>query len=272
MTSPLPGPRLAGRTVALLVAALALTGCGPPAPAAAPSGSSKTAAAAGKLTIAAASSLRELLTAADEVFTGAHPGTEISVSYEASSTLSRQIEEGAAFDAFLSADAGNLDRIAAHLDGKSRRIVLSNRLAMVGREGLAVAPADPAALAAGTWSIAMAGPAVPVGRYARTYLDRKGLLAAVEPRFATADNVRAVLALVESGTADVGFVYLTDARVAKHATLLWTAPAADDPGIAYVAAATDGSSALAHAYVEWLGSAEFLKQADAFGFLPPATR
>jgi molybdate transport system substrate-binding protein len=228
------------------------------------------AATPARLTIAAASSLRELLDAANASFEAAHPGADVAVSYEASSTLSRQIEEGAAFDAFLSADAGNVDRIAAHVDGASRRVFLSNKLVMVGREGLANPPADPAALATGTWSIAMAGPAVPVGKYARTYLDRKGLLKAVEPRFATADNVRAALALVESGTADVAFVYLTDAKVAKHARLLWTAPPQDDPGIAYVAAATGGSSPLAHAYVEWLLSPEFLKQAEALGFLPPA--
>lgn len=259
------------RRVASVLLMLAAGGCGESAaPTDGAAGAPPAAPAAStKLTIAAASSLRDLLTAADEVFKAAHPGIEISVSYEASSTLSRQIEEGASFDAFLSADAANVDRLGSHVDATSRRVFLSNKLVMVGREGLSSPPATPEALAAGTWSVAMAGPAVPVGKYARAYLEKKGLLEAVEPRFATADNVRAALALVESATADVAFVYLTDAKVAKHAKLLWTAPAADDPGIAYVAAATAGSSALAHDYVTWLGSAEFLKQAEALGFLPP---
>src|SRR5262245_46388181 len=219
-----------------------------------------------RLSVAAAASLRELLQSTQAEFSAAHGGAQLDFSFEASSTLSRQIEEGGSFGAFLSADAANVDRIAARLQADTRRVFLANRLVLVGRSDLATPPADPAALAAGRWSLVLAGPAVPVGKYARAYLERKGLLATLEPRAAVADDVRAALALVEAGTADTAFVYLTDARVAKDARLLWTAPPEDDPGITYVAAAVQGAPPAARAYVEWLRSEAFLARAEELGF------
>jgi molybdate transport system substrate-binding protein len=250
---------------AALAAVLLLPACGRDAPSA-----SATRSAPPELSVAAAASLRELLESTREAFAVAHGGARLSFSFEASSTLSRQIEEGGAFGAFLSADAANVDRIAARLQADTRRVFLSNRLALVGRSDLAAPPADPAALAAGSFSLALAGPAVPAGRYARACLERMGLLATLEPRAVVADDVRAALALVESGTVDTAFVYLTDARLAQDARLLWMAPPEDDPGISYVAAAVLDAPALARDYVAWLGSEAFLVRAEELGFLRPA--
>jgi molybdate transport system substrate-binding protein len=262
------------RSGLLVASLLALVACGnssspaaeakPAAPAAA-----KPAAPAAPLTIAAAASLRELLEGASAEYASSHGGSKPSFSFEASSTLSRKIEEGGAFDAFLSADAANVDRLKDKVDVATRRVFLGNKLVMVGRSDLPSPPADPAALAAGKWSIALAGPAVPAGKYARAYFEKKGLTAALTPRVTNADDVRAALALVEAGTVDTAFVYLTDAKIAKNAKLLWTAPAEDDPGISYVAAVVHGGKPDAAKFVEWLGSEAFLKQAEALGFLRP---
>jgi molybdate transport system substrate-binding protein len=253
--------------VLLLGALWTAPACGDSSPPAAAKPANTTAETS--LTIAAAASLRELLEGTQPDFEASHEGTKLVFSFEASSTLSRKIEEGGAFDAFLSADATNVDRLADRVDASTRRVFLSNKLVMVGRSDLASPPADPAALAAGSWSIALAGTAVPVGKYVRAYLDRKGLAAALAPRIATAEDVRASLALVEAGTVDVSFVYLTDAKIAKQAKLLWTARAEDDPGISYVAAVVKGAQPAARTYVEWLGSAAFLAKAEALGFVRP---
>ena len=255
----------------LLSSLLALASCGDSGAATAETRPAARAAAkpAPSLTIAAAASLRELLEGTQADFSASHGGAKLSFSFEASSTLSRKIEEGGAFDAFLSADAANVDRLEQRVDMATRRVFLGNTLALVGRSDLASPPAEPAALAAGTWTLALAGPAVPVGKYARAYLDRKGLTAALTPRTTSADDARAALALVEAGTVDTALVYLTDAKVAKQARLLWTAPSSDDPGISYVAAVVHGAQPAAVAYVEWLGSEAFLKQAEVLGFLRP---
>jgi molybdate transport system substrate-binding protein len=233
-------------------------------------GRASQAPAGDRLQVAAAASLRELFERTLPGFRPAGGALDVRVSYAASSTLARQIGEGAPYDVFVSADAENVDRLGVLVDAGTRRRVLGNRLALVGRHDLPDPPADPAALAGRPLSVALAGPAVPAGRYARDWLARHGLLAALEPRVTVADSVRAALALVESGTADCGFVYLTDARAARNARLLWTAPSADDGRIAYVAAVLSGStSPWADAFLDWLSSETFLSAAAEAGFLAP---
>lgn len=276
---PRPARRARTLAAALLCAVLCLgqpAACGPGAEPDAGDG----------LSLAAASSLRDLLERTLPEFRPAGRALDLRVSYAASSTLSRQIEEGARFDVFLSADAFNLDRLGPLVDSSTRRVFLGNTLVLVGRAGLEPPPADPAALAGRPLSVALAGPAVPAGRYARAWLEQAGLLAALESRLVVADSVRATLALVESGAADCGFVYLTDARAARHAQLLWSAPpgagaragtsagtsAGQGSGaeIAYVAAALGAStSPWADAFLDWLGGETCLAAALEAGFLPP---
>jgi molybdate transport system substrate-binding protein len=265
---------LAGLLVALcgLVAGCGEGGGSSPAASTAKSSPPAAAPASTELSIAAASSLRELLERTQAAFSATHGGATLKLSFDASSTLSRQIEEGAPFDVFFSADAASVDRIAASVDPATRRNVLGNRLALVGRADLPEPlPAEPADLAGSALTLALAGPAVPAGRYAREYLTAKGLLEALEPRVVGADSVKAALALVESGAADCGLVYLTDARAAKSARLLWSAPPEDDPGIVYVAVQVAHSKApLAPAFLEWLSGPEFQRAAREQGFLTPA--
>ena len=271
--------RIASPLVALVCLAGLLGGCDGSDRSAAAAGSAAKAPAAApappgataELGVAAAASLRELLEGTRASFSQAHGGAQLQISFDASSTLSRQIEQGAPFDVFLSADSDSVDRLGDSVKADTRRVFLSNRLALVGRSDLpAPVPAQPSDLAGSTLTIAMAGPAVPAGRYARAYLTKISLLAALEPRVVTADSVKAAMALVEAGTADCGFVYVTDAHAAKNARLLWTAPPEDDPGIAYVAAqVTASTSALAPEFLEWIRGAEFQKAAQALGFQPP---
>jgi molybdate transport system substrate-binding protein len=229
------------------------------------------AAAAPPLVVAAAASLQELLEATAPDFERANPGRTLSFSFGASSTLSRQVEESAAFDAFLSADAANLDRLGPRIEHATRSEFLGNELVVVVRAGLSPRPATPADLARLPGRIALAAPAVPAGKYARAWLARLGQLAALQPKLVEAEHVRAALALVESGVADAAIVYATDARLARRAELAFAAALADDPGIVYVAAAVAGRPAakLAAAYVRFLRSPEFRAAARAAGFRVP---
>lgn len=245
------------RFAAAVIAVLALAGC------------SRDGAEPTTLAIAAASSLRDLATATQPAFEAAHPGVKLAFSFDASSSLARQIEGGGAFDVFLSADQDNVERVRALLAADSIRPLLRNRLALVGRPELAEKVHSPADLAAQSGRIALAGAAVPAGKYARAYLQAKGLLDALAPRIVDADHVRAALALVESETADFAIVYATDAKAAKRAALMWTAPDEDDPGIVYFAARLARASAPAAAYLDFLASGAFLAAAERAGFVPP---
>jgi molybdate transport system substrate-binding protein len=222
---------------------------------------------AGELRVAAAASLKELLATTNPLFSAAHGHVKIVDSLEASSTLSRQIEAAGGYDCFLSADAGNLDRLGARVVAATRAEFLRNELVVVARAGLSPLPTDAASLAGVAGRVALAGEAVPVGKYARAWLEKAGCLDALRSKIVNGDDVRAALGLVESGAADAAVVYETDALVAKSAKVAFRVPAREDPGVVYVAAAVTGAkSPLAAQYVAWLRSAEFQKRAVELGF------
>ena len=255
--SPLDGVcgRMRFIAATLLVAAV---GCGKPE--AKPAGQER-------LLVAAAASLRDLLEGTRPAFESAHPGHAVAFSFEASSTLARQIEEGAAFDAFLSADAETLERVRAHVQEDTIVEFLGNRLALAGREGLENPAPSPHALAAQPGKVALAGPAVPAGKYARVFLENIGVLDALRDRIVEGSNVRATLAFVESGAADYGIVYATDLNAARGARKLWVDEKPEGPTIRYVAGTLRRSrSAGARAYTAWLTSAEFRDAAEQLGF------
>src|SRR5262245_52556219 len=233
--------------------------------------SKREEAAPTTLTVAAAASLRDLLEESAPKFEAAHPGTKLRFSFEASSTLARRIEAGGDYQVFLSADPENVEKVRKQLDATSIAPFLSNTLVLVAANAeLAAKVKSPEDLRSQTGKIALAGPKVPVGKYARAYLTKKGLLAELEPRIVTADDVRASLAMVEAGSTEFAFVYLTDAKIAKKSVLLWTATGADDPGIGYVGAVVGQSpSPIATQYFAWVRSPEFLTLAEPSGFLPP---
>ena len=205
-------------------------------------GSCGNRAAEEPVRVAAAASLRELLTRTARDFEEAHPGARIELAFDASSSLARQIDASGQFDLFLSADEETMERVGSKLAPGSKVALLRNRLVMVGRQGVVDPPRRPEDLLGGTGAIAVAGPAVPAGKLARAVLARRGLLDPLSPRLANADNVRGALALVESGRAEAGFVYLTDARIAQRATQLWVADDPADPVATLWMALIEGSS------------------------------
>jgi len=152
-------------------------------------------------------------------------GDDLVFNFGASSTLSRQIEEGAPADLLLSADERvRTTRLAEHVS------VLSNTLVIVVRDKRVTHPRDLVGL-----KLALAEPStVPAGIYARTYLQKLGLWERVEPNVIPTDNVRAALAAVESGNVDAAIVYRTDARISKEVRVAFSVPRAEGPRIAYL--------------------------------------
>jgi molybdate transport system substrate-binding protein len=83
-------------------------------------------------------------------------------------------------------------------------------------------------------ALALAEPrSVPAGVYAKQYLEKLGLWAALAARVIPTENVRACLAAVEAGNADAGIVYRTDALVSKKVRIAWVVPEAEGPDISY---------------------------------------
>jgi molybdate transport system substrate-binding protein len=144
-------------------------------------------------------------------------------SFGASSTLARQIEQGAPAALFASADEQWMDYLAKSnlIVPDTRRDLLSNKLVLIvpanHPQHVTIGPNfDLAALLGSDGRLATGDPAhVPVGLYAKQALQKLGVWNVAEPRMAPTADVRGALLLVERGEAPAGIVYATDAAVSK---------------------------------------------------------
>jgi molybdate transport system substrate-binding protein len=200
------------------------------------------------LVVLGASSLQEALEAAADAWARqGHPRPVLS--FAASSALARQVEKGAPADLFLSADEQWMDSAAkaGALRQGTRRDLLTNAIVLIAPRASAATLdlSDPASLAAtlGASRLAMADPdAVPAGKYGKAALEHLGVWNALADKVARAENVRAALALVESGETPLGIVYATDAAASGRVRVVARFPSASHPPIRYPVAVLAGSS------------------------------
>jgi molybdate transport system substrate-binding protein len=226
------------------------------------------------VTVFAAASLK---TALDALLTpcGGGAGVPFRISYAASSTLARQIEEGAEADLFISADLDWMDYV-----GQKGQVMPGTRVDLLRNSLVLIAPASskstqkigpgfPLAAALGSGKLAMANPdSVPAGKYGRSALEHLGVWGSVEKQVARAENVRAALALVSRSEAPYGIVYATDAFADKGVRIVDTFPAASHPPIVYPAAIVASSkSPAAKPLLEFLKSAPAKATWEKYGFL-----
>ncbi|HVS34176.1 MAG TPA: molybdate ABC transporter substrate-binding protein [Gemmataceae bacterium] len=142
-------------------------------------------------------------------------GIAVDVTPAASSVLAKQIEKGADADLFLSADEEWADYLADRKLVETRRDLLGNRLVVAAPGDSVLKLAELAEIVTpAVRQLALAGPSVPAGRYARQSLEKAGVWDKIKDRVVEAGDVRAALALVVKGEADAGIVYVTDARAA----------------------------------------------------------
>ncbi len=162
-------------------------------------------------------------------------------AFAASSTLARQIEQGAPADIFVSADEPWMDYLAQRnlIVAGTRVSALANQLVLVMPAAqlrrVTIAPGfDLPALLGASGRLAVGDPAhVPAGIYARAALTALGLWDRVSGRLAPSDNVRAALLLVERGEVPAGIVYATDAAVAPGVAIAGAFPPGSHPPITY---------------------------------------
>ncbi len=74
---------------------------------------------------------------------------------------------------------------------------------------------------------------MPASTYAEEYLVKLGLWQSLRAKVVPLDTVRAVLAAIEAGNAEAGFVYLTDALLSKKVKVAVAVPRAEGPAITY---------------------------------------
>src|SRR3984893_15931281 len=181
--------------IALLVAAVLASGAG------------AAAAQSRDVVIFAAASLKNAL---DDIAGQwqRETGKKAVISYAASNTLIKQIEQGAPADIFISADLDWMDygQQKGLIKPQTRSNLLGNRIVLVAPKdadvSVTIQPGfDLAALLKGG-RLAMGNvDAVPAGKYGKAALEKLGVWDSVKDKIAHAENVRGALLFVSRGEA-----------------------------------------------------------------------
>jgi molybdate transport system substrate-binding protein len=172
------------------------------------------------LHVAAAADLEPALPPLLEQFRQA-TGIRIEATYQASAVLTIQIENGAPFDLFLSADLGYPKRLidagladAAGSSDSTDPIVYANGTLVLWSRNDSHLPRPSLDLLRdpGLKRLAIANPdRAPYGRAAVAALTSLKLYGELKPRIVTAENVAQTAQFVDSGNADAGLISLTSA-------------------------------------------------------------
>jgi len=233
------------RLVAIAAVGLALLAVSP----------ATTAAPGREILVFAAASLTDALQEIGAAFEK-EAGVHVVCSFAGSNDLARQIRAGAPADVFVSANTERMDELVAGglVRPADRFDLLSNALVVVvsASSSLSVHGAGDLLHAR---ALALGDPeAVPAGIYARLWLERVGWWDRLRDRVVPTLDVRAALAAVDSGAADAGIVYRTDAAMARHARVAFEVPRGEAPRIVYPAAVLASASPDARRFLEHLRS------------------
>ena len=258
-----------GRALAAGAVLAALAACRP------------SAAAPGEpstLTVFAAASLTDVFERIGETFEEAHPETEVVFNFAASSALRTQLEEGAAADVAAFASEKDMQALAESglVDGDAVRVFAGNDLVVVVHPDSAAVAGTLADLANPGVKVVIAAEGVPAGDYARQVLE--SLSSTLGSSFGSKvldnvvseeDNVRQVLAKVQLGEADAGWVYRSDGWSAPELQVLEIPEQANVRArypIAVLSGAPQPDAAIQ--FVELVLSADGQRVIEGGGFLP----
>lgn len=227
-----------------------------------------------QITVFAAASLTDAMNSIGAAWQKAgNPAARFS--YGASSTLARQISEGAPANVFASADEQWMDYLQKKdlLAAGTRVALLTNRLVLVvpenGPDHVNLAPGfDLAALLGPNGRLTTGDPAhVPVGIYAEQALKKLGVWDYAQQHLAPAPDVRSALLLVERGEAPAGIVYSTDAAVAKGLKVAAVFPEDTHDPISYpFAILKSADTPEARSFMSYLQGPEARAVFDKYGF------
>jgi molybdate transport system substrate-binding protein len=225
------------------------------------------------ITVFAAASMKNALDDVNAAFTKATK-VKVTASYAASSTLMKQIEQGAPANVFVSADLDWMDYAAGKklIRDDTRVNLLGNRLVLIAPKdsklaNITIGPNFNLGALAGEGRVAVGDvQAVPAGKYAKAALEKLGAWAGVSSKLAMTESVRAALALVARGEAVFGIVYETDAKAEPNVKIVDAFPADSHPAIVYPVALTSDARAAAAPYLAFLRTQVAKDVFERYGF------
>jgi molybdate transport system substrate-binding protein len=232
------------------------------------------AAESESVTVFAAASTTNAINDIGKLFAEKGKGT-IVASYASSSTLAKQIENGAPANVFISADEPWMNYLEERklIEPGSRFDLVGNKLVLIAPSGssvdkMEIGPKVDLLKVLRDGRLATGDPDhVPAGRYAKTALEKLGVWNNVESKLARAPDVRGALTLVERGETPLGIVYSTDASITPKVKVVGVFPADSHPKIVYPTALVAGkATAAAKSFLEFLKTPEAKAVFEKYGF------
>ncbi|MDQ0216060.1 molybdate transport system substrate-binding protein [Oikeobacillus pervagus] len=225
-----------------------------------------------ELTVSAAASLTDAMAEIEKAFLKEYSSIDLTFSFGGSGNLAKQIEQGAPVDVFLSADSKWTDTLA------KKDLVLKDTItSFTGNKLVLISPKDSEPnitsfqeLKSNDWKQLSIGEpeSVPAGQYSKDTLESINLWNHVKDKIIFAKDVRQVLTYVESGNADLGIVYSSDALMSDKVQVLAEAEEKWHDPIVYPAAVVKASKHQDEAkqFVEFLSSEKAQSILKKYGF------
>ena len=226
------------------------------------------------LLVSAAASLKDVLEEIKPLYQQNKPNVKISYNFGSSGALQQQIEQGAPADIFISAAKKQVDALEQKglLVAGTRNIIAKNRLVLVVPKNSVGITSFYSLQDAKVKKIALGEPrSVPAGQYAQQVLEKLKIWNQVKSKLVFANNVRQVLASVETGNAEAGLVYITDAKISNKVKIIVAADEKYHSAIIYPLAVVKRSKNLAAAkeFSQFLSSEQTKTVFKKYGFIMP---
>lgn len=197
-------------------------------------------------------------------------GHEITVTAGATGKLYAQVESGAPFDVFLSADLKTVQTLLdAGLAEKGSDFTYATGSLVLWSADAGKDLSDPVKALQGATHVAIANPTLaPYGKAATEAIDKLGLTDALKDRIVTGENIGQAYAMVASGAADMGFVAASSVIADGSKGVFWTVPAEDhapiDQGAVLLTRAKD--NAAAKGFLDYIRTPEAVAVIETFGY------
>jgi molybdate transport system substrate-binding protein len=229
------------------------------------------------LTVSAAASVQDALAEIQTAYQATSPHVSLVYNFGSSGSLAQQIDQGAPVDMFISAASKWMNDLAdkGKLLPGSRQDLLSNELVLIVPKEEKVTVTGFADLSnSAVGKVAIAEPeSVPAGTYAKEMLTSLTLWESIQPKLVFGKDVRQTTAYVETGDADAGIVYASDAKVSDRVQVVAIADPATHAPIVYPVAIMQATShpEAAQAFLGFLTSDTATDIFQTYGFTIPET-
>ncbi|NES86285.1 MAG: molybdate ABC transporter substrate-binding protein [Moorea sp. SIO2B7] len=196
------------------------------------------------LTVSVAASLQDVMKAIAEEYSKNTVNIKIAYNFGSSGSLQQQIQQGATVDVFISANPKQIITLREQnlLLANTEKTLVKNKIVLIAPQDRVGVSTIKELTSKQVSKIAIGEPeSVPAGKYSKEFLTSFNLYKTLKNKFVFAKNVRQVLAYVETGNVDAGFVYATDAKLSDKVKVIATVPEETHSPIIYTVAVLKNS-------------------------------